>query len=239
VFFLQNSSLFQTLQISWFAKCATLLPLFYNILTSPPSFKSSFWHENQDAKKNNNFPSHQEIQRSKKSLWHMLSLLISPRFHNSFFSVWILWCPMLLKNGSMFILRSCPFRRRTLISYYKPFLILQPKNCRLFSLKHSALHTWVTWCWTTTGSEFQTHWRMFQMKYCSIWRQKNNPTCALHTSSSNIILFNTWEWKDGPERIEHTRWNGLNSTLFNPKSIFVFSSHNWFLFFFFLMGWLF
>jgi len=41
------------------------------------------------CKKNNNFPSHQEIQRSKKSLWHMLSLLISTRFHNSFFfSVW-------------------------------------------------------------------------------------------------------------------------------------------------------
>jgi len=67
-------------------------------------------------KKNNNFPSHQEIQRSKKSLWHMLSLLISPRFHNSFFFGLVLWCPMLLKNGSMFILRSCPFRRHTFIT---------------------------------------------------------------------------------------------------------------------------
>lgn len=60
-----------TFQKSWFAKTATLCPLFHNILTLPTVFL--FWHENQDAKKKTlNFLSIRN-QRSKKSL--LLSLL--------------------------------------------------------------------------------------------------------------------------------------------------------------------
>jgi len=120
--------------------------------------------------------------------------------------------------------------------YYKLFLISQPKNCRSYFWKHSALHTWATWCWTDDWFiislwEFQMQWED-EVKYLLNLTAKEQRFIHLFFSL-NIMLFNTlgmkrWFWKDWT----HILKMDLILRLFNPNFFFVFSSHKWFLFFF-------
>jgi len=146
-----------------------------------PFFKRSKYHdlrnlqhENQDAKKNT-FPSSRN-QRSKKSLCLYALFIIIRFYNNSFFLFYI------LTLHEWFNVHISTLSLSWAYFYYKLFLISQPKNCRTYFWKHSALHTWATWCWTDDWFiislwEFQTQWDD-EVNTCSIWRQKNS---ALYT----------------------------------------------------------
>jgi len=132
-----------------------------------PFFKRSKYHdlrnlqhENQDAKKQKQkkylVPSSRN-QRSKKSLCLYALFIMSRFYNNSFFLFYILTLHEWFNVHISTLCLSWAY------FYYKLFLISQPKNCRSYFWKHSALHTWATWCWTDdwfilSSWELQTQW---------------------------------------------------------------------------------
>lgn len=99
----------------------------------------------------------------KKSTFEEITLPLCSLYYEPFLQQFIFFLFYILTLHEWFNVHISTLCLSWAYFYYKLFLISQPKNCCSYFWKHSALHTWATWCWTDdwfilSSWELQTQW---------------------------------------------------------------------------------